>query len=119
MDRLKDRLKQMDPEKAERLESRLQETSASESDTSSDNSKGARKLLKPKKKAQLSLKEVVTFLTRSPYIRCLAVMAIAQGLSTNLLDVAWKSHLHMLHPSPAAYSVSPNLSIAVLISSLF
>ena len=33
-------------------------------------------------------------------------MALAQGLSTNLIDIAWKSHLHMLHPSPAAYSVS-------------
>ena len=33
-------------------------------------------------------------------------MALAQGLSTNLIEIAWKSHLHMLHPSPAAYSVS-------------
>ena len=59
-----------------------------------------------KKKAKLSLKQVVAFLTRSPQIRCLAVMALAQGLSTNLIDIAWKSHLHKLHPSPAAYSVS-------------
>lgn len=46
------------------------------------------------------------FLTQSRQIRCLAVMALAQGLSTNLIEIAWKSHLHMLHPSPAAYSVS-------------
>jgi AAA family ATP:ADP antiporter len=45
------------------------------------------------------------FLTKSPQIQCLAVMALAQGLSTNLIEIAWKSHLHMLHPSPAAYSV--------------
>ena len=57
------------------------------------------------RKAKLTLKEVVAFLTRSPQIRCLAVMALSQGLSTNLLDIAWKSHLHKLHPSPAAYSV--------------
>ncbi len=58
-----------------------------------------------KKKAKLSLRDAVVFLTKSPQIQCLAVMALAQGLSTNLIEIAWKSHLHMLHPSPAAYSV--------------
>ncbi|BDA47960.1 ADP,ATP carrier protein 1 [Coccomyxa sp. Obi] len=57
-----------------------------------------------KKKAKLSLRDAVIFLTKSPQIQCLAVMALAQGLSTNLIEIAWKSHLHMLHPSPAAYS---------------
>lgn len=57
-------------------------------------------------KKKLSIREAVVFLTKSPQIRCLAVMALAQGLSTNLIEIAWKSHLHMLHPSPAAYSVS-------------
>lgn len=56
------------------------------------------------KKAKLSLGEVVTFLARSPHIQCLATMALSQGLSTNLIEIAWKSHLHMLHPSPAAYA---------------
>lgn len=60
----------------------------------------------PKRDTKLTLKESVAFLTRSPQIRCLAVMALSQGLSTNLIDIAWKSHLHKLHPSPAAYSVS-------------
>ncbi len=53
-----------------------------------------------------SLREAFVYLTQSRQIRCLAVMALAQGLSTNLIEIAWKSHLHMLHPSPAAYSVS-------------
>ena len=54
----------------------------------------------------MSLKQAVVFLVKSPQIRCLALMALAQGLSTNLLDIAWKTHLHMLHPSPGAYAVS-------------
>lgn len=57
------------------------------------------------KKSKPSLAEIVKFLTRSPHIQCLAVMALSQGLSTNLVEIAWKSHLHMLHPSPAAYAV--------------
>lgn len=58
-------------------------------------------------RSKLNFKQAVVFLAKSPQIRCLAMMALAQGLTTNLLDVAWKQHLHMLHPSPAAYSVSP------------
>lgn len=57
-------------------------------------------------RSKLGFKEAVVFLAQSPQIRSLAMMALAQGLTTNLLDVAWKQHLHMLHPSPAAYSVS-------------
>ncbi len=57
------------------------------------------------RREKLSLREAFVFLTKSRQIRCLAVMALAQGLSTNLIEIAWKSHLHLLHPSPAAYSV--------------
>jgi hypothetical protein len=64
----------------------------------------------PGKKPKLSVKEAVVFLTKSPQMQCLAVMALAQGLSTNLIEIAWKNHLHMLHPSPAAYSVGFHLS---------
>ncbi|KAK9829542.1 hypothetical protein WJX72_006395 [[Myrmecia] bisecta] len=46
----------------------------------------------------------LVFLAKSPQIRCLALMALAQGISTNLIDIAWKNHLHMLHPTPGAYA---------------
>ncbi len=61
-----------------------------------------------------SLREAFVYLTQSRQIRCLAIMALAQGLSTNLIEIAWKSHLHMLHPSPAAYSVSRSLLLVSL-----
>eukprot|EP00891_Asterochloris_glomerata_P002727 jgi/Astpho2/2727/e_gw1.00050.92.1_t len=57
-----------------------------------------------RRRPSMSLKQAVVFLVKSPQIRCLALMALAQGLSTNLLDIAWKTHLHMLHPSPGAYA---------------
>ena len=63
------------------------------------------------RKGKPSLREAFVYLTQSRQIRCLAVMALAQGLSTNLIEIAWKSHLHMLHPSPAAYSVSSLLHL--------
>ena len=58
----------------------------------------------PPPPAHPSLRQAFTFLARSPQIRCLAVMALAQGLSANLIEIAWKSQVHLLHPSPAAYS---------------
>ena len=90
--------------------SRLQATPAGSSNSSSEASSsstassedGARQ---QGGRSKLGFKQAVVFLAKSPQIRCLAMMALAQGLTTNLLDVAWKQHLHMLHPSPAAYSV--------------
>jgi AAA family ATP:ADP antiporter len=44
------------------------------------------------------------YLIKSPQIRCLAVMALAQGLTTRILEVSWKHYLHVLHPGPVAYA---------------
>ena len=52
-----------------------------------------------------SVNDSLRFLARSPQIQCLGIMSLSQGLTTNLLDLAWKTHLHMLHPSPTAYAV--------------
>ena len=52
-----------------------------------------------------SVVESLQFLSQSPQIQCLGIMSLSQGLTTNLLDLAWKTHLHMLHPSPTAYAV--------------
>lgn len=61
-------------------------------------------VLPPQEPTKLSLREAFSFLIQSPQIRALALMAIAQGVCTNVLDLAWKSHLRLLHPTPAAYS---------------
>jgi AAA family ATP:ADP antiporter len=57
-----------------------------------------------KTKEAMSMKDAWYFLKASPQIRCLAVMALAQGITTNLLDLAWKHYLHKLASTPAAYS---------------
>jgi len=63
-----------------------------------------RKALKALKKKQPSLRQAVVFLFKSPQIRCLAIMALAQGICTNLMDITWKTHLRMLCPSPTEYA---------------
>ncbi len=58
----------------------------------------------PDEPQKLSIREAFAFLINSPQIKALACMAVAQGVCTNVLDLAWKSHLRILHPTPAAYS---------------
>ena len=59
---------------------------------------------KKKRQASMTLGDAWAFLRRSPQIRCLAVMAVAQGITTRLLEVSWKHYLHQLHSTPAAYA---------------
>jgi len=46
----------------------------------------------------------VRSLLKNPALAALCVMSVAQGVATNLLEVAWKSELRVLYPQPEAYS---------------
>lgn len=87
--------------------------------TSSRSAIGSRKLreaLKAKAAAEageethdvphMGIKESFAFVSANPQIRCLALCAMAHGVSTNLMEFAWKTHLKMLHPTPASYSAT-------------
>ncbi|MEW5316861.1 MAG: hypothetical protein WDW38_008205 [Sanguina aurantia] len=54
------------------------------------------------KKADLG--EIYRVLSQSTPIRCLAVMSIAQGLCTNLMEFAWKSHMRLLYTTPGEFT---------------
>jgi len=57
-----------------------------------------------KKKPNMGLGESFTYLAKSPYIRNLATLVIAYGMSINLVEVTWKSKLKLAYPDPNAYS---------------
>ena len=40
----------------------------------------------------------------SPVLQCLAAISLAQGITTNLIEVAWKASIRLLHPDPSSYS---------------
>ena len=63
----------------------------------------------PPEAGKQSLGDSLRVLAQSQQIRCLGVMALSQGLTTNLVDIVWKTHLHMLHPDPAHYAVGRSL----------
>ncbi|KAG9459416.1 hypothetical protein H6P81_003924 [Aristolochia fimbriata] len=59
---------------------------------------------KKKEKPKLPLKESLKFLLSSRYVRDLATLVVAYGISINLVEVTWKSKLKAQFPSPNEYS---------------
>ncbi|CAF2177297.1 BnaA07g38360D [Brassica napus] len=60
--------------------------------------------LKKKNKPKMGTMESLKFLVSSPYIRDLATLVVAYGISINLVEVTWKSKLKAQFPSPNEYS---------------
>lgn len=59
---------------------------------------------KKKEKPKLGMMESLKFLFSSSYIRDLATLVVAYGISINLVEVTWKSKLKAQFPSPNEYS---------------
>ncbi|CAA6660812.1 unnamed protein product [Spirodela intermedia] len=59
---------------------------------------------KKKEKPKLGMKESMKFLLSSRYVRDLATLVVAYGISINLVEVTWKSKLKAQFPSPNEYS---------------
>ncbi|XXG56002.1 hypothetical protein AAC387_Pa03g3538 [Persea americana] len=59
---------------------------------------------KKKEKPKLGMKESMKILLSSRYIRDLATLVVAYGISINLVEVTWKSKLKAQFPSPNEYS---------------
>lgn len=63
-----------------------------------------RKQKSSKAKTKLGLVESAKYLGQSRYIRDLATLVIAYGMSINIVEVTWKSRLRAAYPDPNAYS---------------
>ena len=59
---------------------------------------------KAKTKTSMGLRESATYLASSKYIRSLATLVIAYGMSINIVEVSWKSKLKIAFPNPNDYS---------------
>jgi len=59
---------------------------------------------KKKEKPKMGLKESFLYLTKSPYILCLAILVIAYGIAINIVEVTWKSQLKLQYPNSNDYS---------------
>lgn len=75
-------------------------------------------------KTKLSLMQGLKFIVRSPYLRYIAIMVIAYGLTINLTEVTWKANLKLAYPETGAYqgfmaTVSSSVGICSFIITLF
>jgi AAA family ATP:ADP antiporter len=59
---------------------------------------------KAKTKTSMGLGESAKYLANSKYIRSLATLVIAYGMSINIVEVSWKSKLKQQFPNPNDYS---------------
>lgn len=59
---------------------------------------------KSKTATSMGLRESAKYLAASPYIRNLAMLVIAYGMSINIVEVTWKGNLKRAFPDPNAYS---------------
>ncbi|KAK6153684.1 hypothetical protein DH2020_013323 [Rehmannia glutinosa] len=60
--------------------------------------------LKKKEKPKMGTMESLKFLVSKRYIRDLATLVVAYGISINLVEVTWKSKLKAQFPTPNEYS---------------
>ncbi len=75
-------------------------------------------------KTKLSLMDSLRFIIRSRYLRSIAVMVVAYGLTINLTEVTWKANLKLAYPDTGAYqsfmaTISSSVGICSLLISLF
>lgn len=57
-----------------------------------------------KKKPSMSMKESFKFLAGSKYLRNLAFLVFAYGVTINLIEVTWKSQLKLAYPNAVDYT---------------
>lgn len=75
-------------------------------------------------KTKLSLIDSLKFIARSPYLRYIAILVVAYGLTVNLTEVTWKANLKLAYPETGAYqgfmaTVSSSVGICSFIITLF
>lgn len=73
---------------------------------------------------KLSLKQSFSFLFRSNYLLCIAIVVIAYNLVINLTEVLWKHQVNELYPDPNDYTLYMNNIVSIIglvatLSSLF
>jgi len=59
---------------------------------------------KSKTKSKMTLKQSAAYLAKSPYMRDLATLVVAYGMSINIVEVTWKGRLRQAFPEATAYS---------------
>lgn len=79
---------------------------------------------KEKSEVTMGLRKNFSYLLKSPYLLCIAVIVVTYNIAINLTEVVWKDQLHLLCPNPNDYQshmgkVSIGIGIMATIMALF
>lgn len=66
------------------------------------------------KKGRLSFKESFSYVSKSKYLVCIAIIVISYNLVINLVEVIWKDQLRNLYPSPNDFNSYINTLTTIL-----
>lgn len=58
----------------------------------------------PKEKIRMSMRANFSYLARSKYLLCIALIVFAYNVAINLVEVVWKDQLKALYPNPSDYN---------------
>ncbi|MBU6382938.1 MAG: NTP/NDP exchange transporter [Verrucomicrobia bacterium] len=58
----------------------------------------------PKEKIRMSMRANFSYLARSKYLLCIALIVFAYNVAINLVEVVWKDQLKGLYPNPSDYN---------------
>ncbi|CDZ79514.1 ADP/ATP translocase 1 [Candidatus Rubidus massiliensis] len=67
-----------------------------------------------KLKGNLSLRNAFSYLLKSRYLFCIALIVISYNLVINILEVIWKHQVRELYPNPGEYSIYMNQVTTVI-----
>lgn len=57
-----------------------------------------------KTKEKSSLKQNFSYLSKSKYLICIAVIVLTYNISINLVEIVWKNQVKLLYPNPSDYN---------------
>jgi AAA family ATP:ADP antiporter len=56
-------------------------------------------------KIKMSLRKNFTYLAKSKYLICIAVIVLTYNISMNMIEIVWKDQINVLYPNPADYNI--------------
>lgn len=62
------------------------------------------KIKPPREKIRMSMRANFSYLARSKYLICIALVVFAYNVAMNLVEVAWKDQIRLLYPESADYN---------------
>jgi AAA family ATP:ADP antiporter len=74
----------------------------------------------PKEKIKMSMRANFSYLARSKYLLCIAIIVFCYNVAINLVEVVWKDQIKALYPNPSDYNtyMGQIIFIMALVASL-